>query len=265
VLKDIETALVTGASGGIGEAFARQLAMLDKDLVLVARSRDKLQDLAGELATRHGVAVHVIAADLSCPDAARPIFQETERLGLQVDLLINNAGFGKGGEFTELPLGVQAGMVYLNVNTVMELARLYLPAMRQRRRGGIINLGSTASFQPVPGMAAYGATKAFVLSLSEALAWEVRGDGVTVMALCPGATATGFQATAGVWEENRGTMPGPDEVVAQALRAFEKRRRYFVHGALNKLTAVVASIAPHRFVLPIAGNVVSDHRQKGRG
>jgi short-subunit dehydrogenase len=260
MLENIKMALITGASGGIGEAFARQLAALGKDLVLVARSEDKLEALAEGLRTRHGVAVHVIAADLARPAAARSLFEETERLGLEVDLLINNAGFGKAGAFTELPFEIQADMVRLNVNTVMELTRLYLPAMRQRKRGGVINLGSTASFQPVPNLAVYGATKAFVLSFSEALAQEVRGDGVTVMALCPGATATGFQATAGVWEGQRGTMPGPEEVVAQALRAFEQRRGYFVHGALNKVTAVVARLAPRPFVLPVAARMVSSHR-----
>jgi short-subunit dehydrogenase len=260
MLESIKLTLITGASGGIGEAFARQLAALGKDLILVARSEDKLKALAEELSAAHGVQVHVIAADLACPNAARPIFDETERLGLEVDLLINNAGYGKGGEFTALSFEVQANMVRLNVNTLLELTRLYLPAMRQRRRGGVINLGSTASFQPVPFLAVYCATKAFVLSFSEALAQEVRADGVTVMALCPGATATGFQATAGVWEEQRDTMPGPDEVVAQALRAFEQRRGYFVHGALNKVTAIVARIAPRRFVLPAAARMVSSHR-----
>jgi short-subunit dehydrogenase len=260
VLDNVKTALITGASGGIGEAFARQLAARGKDLILVARREDKLQVMADELMAGHGVAVHVVAADLARPNAARPIFEETERLGLEVDLLVNNAGFGKGGEFTELSLAVQASMICLNVNSVVDLTYLYLPAMRRRQRGGVINLGSTAAFQPVPNMAVYGATKAFVLSFSEALAWEVRADGVTVMALCPGATATGFQATAGVWEDQRGAMPGPDAVVVQALRAFERRRSYFVHGALNKVTAMVARLAPRRFVLPIAGRTISSHR-----
>jgi len=260
MLDDVKLALITGASGGIGEAFARQLAALGKDLILVARSENKLQALAEELSAARGVQTHVIAADLGCPDAARPIFDETGRLGLEVDLLINNAGYGKGGEFTDLDFDVQADMIRLNVNSLVELTRLYLPAMRQRKRGGVINVGSTASFQPVPTMAVYGATKAFVLSFSEALAHEVRADGVTVMALCPGATATGFQATAGVWEEQRSSMPGPDEVVAQALRAFERRRGYFVHGALNKLAALVARVSPRRFVLPLAARMVSSHR-----
>jgi short-subunit dehydrogenase len=175
---------------------------------------------------------------------------------LAVDLLINNAGYGKGGEFTELSFEVQASMMRLNVNTVVELARLYLPAMRQRKRGGVINLGSTASFQPVPGMAVYGATKAFVLSFSEALAQEVARDNVRVMALCPGGTATGFQATAQVWEEQRDSMPTPDEVVRDGLAAFDRGKVFFVHGARNRLLTFLVRLAPRRLVAQMAGRVV---------
>jgi short-subunit dehydrogenase len=260
VLDEIETALVTGASGGIGEAFARHLAALGKDLVLVARSEEKLRALAGELSSEYRVNTHVIVADLARPDSAAAIHAETERRGIEVDLLINNAGYAKSGDFTGLSFEVQADMIRLNVNTLMELTWLYLPAMRQRGRGGVINLGSTASFQPVPYMAVYGATKAFVLSFSEAVAEEVASDGVTVMALCPGATATGFQATAGVWEEQRDSMVTPDELVAEALRAFERGQPFFVHGAINKLTAIIARITPPRFVTYLAGRVVRAHQ-----
>lgn len=259
MLENIKTVLITGASGGIGEAFARQLAVQGKGLILAARSKDKLQALAEELSTAHGVQVHVIAADLAQHDSARPLFEETERLGLTVDLLINNAGYGKGGAFTELSFEVQADMIRLNVNTLVELTYLYLPAMRQHKRGGVINLGSTASWQPVPYMSVYGATKAFVLSFSEALAEEVRADGVKVMALCPGATATGFQSTAGVWEEQRSSMPGPDEVVSDALRAFEQGKTSFVHGFQNRVVAFFASrFLPRRFVARMAARVVDN-------
>jgi short-subunit dehydrogenase len=260
VLDQIQTVLITGASGGIGEAFARQLAARGRDLILVARNDAKLRALAEDLSFKHGVQTHVIAADLAQPSAAQPVFAETERLGLAVDLLINNAGYGKGGEFTELPFDVQANMVRLNVNTLMELTRLYLPAMRQRKRGGVINVGSTASWQPVPFMSVYGATKAFVLSFSEALAEEVRAEGITVMALCPGATATGFQSTAGVWEEQRSTMPTPDEVVTDTLRAFERRQSSFIHGFQNRAMAFFASrLLPRRLVARMAARMVSDH------
>jgi short-subunit dehydrogenase len=260
MLEGIGTALITGASGGIGEAFARQLAALGKDLIVVARSQEKLEALAKELRASCGVQVQVLVADLAQHDSARALFEETERLGLEVDFLVNNAGYGKGGDFTELGFEVQADMVRLNVNTLMELTWLYLPAMRQRGRGGVINLGSTASWQPVPYMSVYGATKAFVLSFSEALAEEVRSEGVKIMALCPGATATGFQSTAGVWEGQRSSMPGPDEVVRDALRAFEQGKTSFVHGFQNRLVAFFASrLLPRRFVARMAARVVGAH------
>ncbi|HFD38649.1 MAG TPA: SDR family oxidoreductase [Anaerolineae bacterium] len=255
LLQNIESALITGASGGIGEAFARQLAALGKDLILVARREDRLQSLAGELGDAHGVQVQVIAADLARPSAAQALFAETEQRGLPVDLLINNAGFGKGGEFTEIPFEAQAEMVRLNVNTLMELTRLYLPSMRRRRRGGVINVASTAAFQPVPYLAVYGATKAFVLSFSEAVAQEVRADGVTVMALCPGPTATGFWAVAGLEGERPRHMPGPEVVAAQALRAFEQGRGYFIQEGRNKVMALAARFAPRRLVLTVAARM----------
>lgn len=259
VLDGVETALVTGASGGIGEAFARQLAALGKDLVVVARSENKLQALARELASQHSVQVRVIAADLARHDSAAALYAETERLGLVVDLLVNNAGFAKAGEFSQLPFDVQADMVRLNVNTLVELTRLYLPSMRERGRGGVINVASTAAFQPVPFMSVYGGTKAFVLSFSEAVAEEVAGDGVTVMALCPGATATGFQETAGVWEGQGASMATADEVVAEALRAFEHRRRSFVQGATNKLMTIATRLGPRRLILYMTARVVGGH------
>ena len=259
-LEGVETALITGASQGIGEAFARQLAAQGKDLVLVARSGDKLKSLAEELASQYSVRVVALAADLSRPGSATALHAETERLGLAVDLLVNNAGFAKAGAFGELPFDVQADMVRLNVLTLTELARLYLPAMRERRRGGIINIASTAAFQPVPYMSVYGATKAFVLSFSEALGEEVARDGVTVMALCPGATATGFQERAGVWEGQHDSMVSPDKVVAEGLRAFERRRRYFIQGGLNKLASLAARLGPRRLVLRMAARVVNAHR-----
>ncbi len=256
MLEEVRLALITGASEGIGEAFARQLAALGKDLVLVARREERLRALAAELASKRGVQAQVIAADLAQPGAAAALFAETERRGLAVDLLINNAGFGKGGEFTDIPFEAQAEMVRLNVNTLMELTRLYLPAMRRRRRGGVINLASTSAFQPVPYMAVYGASKAFVLSFSEAVAQEVAADGVRVMALCPGFTATGFQAVSGVGEGWRERMASPDEVVAAALRAFERGRRAAVPGFMNRFLAFGTRLVPRRLAAQIAAYMV---------
>lgn len=260
VLEGVRTALITGASGGIGEAFARQLAALGKDLVLVARSEDKLNALARDLASAHAVQAHVLVADLARHNSAADIYSETERLGVVVDLLVNNAGFARVGEFSELPFDLLADMVRLNVNTLTELTRLYLPSMRERRRGGVINVASNAAFQPVPYIAVYGATKAYVLSFSEAVAEEVAADDVTVMALCPGATATDFHDTAGAWVQQRSSMPAPDEVVAEGLRAFDRRRRSFLHGAGNQLAAMAARFLPRRLIVYLTGRVINARR-----
>jgi short-subunit dehydrogenase len=261
VLDSLETALITGASSGIGEAFARQLATLGKDLILVARSKDRLEVLAEELATRHGVKVDTIAMDLARPSAAASLFAETERRGLAVDLLVNNAGFARAGAFAEIPFEVQADMVRLNANALLELTRLYLPAMRRRRRGGVINVASNSAFQPVPYMAVYAATKAFVLHLSEALAEEVLHDGIRVLALCPGATATGFWEKAGLWQNRLDSMATSDEVVRAGLHAFARGKSSFVPGILNKLVAFAASrLGPRRLVARIAGWVLNASR-----
>jgi short-subunit dehydrogenase len=257
ILDQIETALITGASSGIGEAFARRLAGMSKNLILVARSEEKLTALAQELSTAHGIWTHVIVADLARPSAAADVHAETENMGWAIDLLINNAGFSKAGTFTEISLDVQADMLRLNVNALTELTRLYLPAMRQRQRGGVIQVASNAAFQPVPYMSVYGASKAFVLRLSEALAEEVRGEGVTVMALCPGATATEFWEVAGIWERHRSRMHTPDRVVDAALRGFERRKLWVMPGLGNRLVAFLASrVAPRRLVTRVAARIV---------
>jgi short-subunit dehydrogenase len=255
-LDEIDTALVTGASQGIGEAFARHLAARGKDLILVARTGQKLRTLSQELASAHGVSAHVVVADLSYPDSAVRLQARTQDLGLAVDLLINNAGFAKQGDFVQLPLAVQSDMVRLNANTPLELARLYLPEMRGRGRGGIINVASTAAFQPVPYMAAYGATKAFMLSLSTALAEEVAADGVHVMVLCPGATATNFWTMAGAAKTGTRWTVSADKLVRDALRAYGRGRRVFVHGGINRLVAACVRILPARFITYSAARVL---------
>ncbi|MFN2291462.1 MAG: SDR family NAD(P)-dependent oxidoreductase [Anaerolineae bacterium] len=261
MLDNYRTALVTGASRGIGEAFARQLAALGKNLVLVSRSEDQLQSLAGELSSQFGVQVHVITVDLAQPSAAVSLYRQVEALGVEVDLLVNNAGYSRAGEFTELGFDAQADMVRLNVNTLVELTHLYLPAMRARGRGAVLNVASNAAFQPVPRMAVYAATKAFVLSFSEAVAEEVRGDGVRVMALCPGATDTEFWNVAGVWEERRASMPSPDEVVDAGLRAFERGRSFFVPGLMNQIVAFFSRrVLPRWLVVRFACQWLGDRR-----
>lgn len=187
-----QTALITGASNGIGLELAKIHARQGGNLVLVARSQDKLEQLAQELSRQHQVQVTVIAQDLSLPDAAQAIFEQTEPLGIQIDLLINNAGFGGHGRFFERELAQEQKMIQVNITTLTELTHLYLHGMVARRQGKILNVSSTASFLPGPLQAVYYATKAYVTSFSQAVAEEVREFGVTVTALCPGAVATGF-------------------------------------------------------------------------
>ena len=254
MLTKLQTALITGASSGIGAAFAHALAERGKDLILVARSEDKLNALAQELAERHQIETHVIVADLARPDAARSLHAETENLGLPVDLLINNAGYGKLGPFAELGFDVQADMVRLNTNTLVELTRLYLPAIQQRQKGGVINVASTAAFQPTAQMAVYAATKVFVLNFSVALAEEVASDGVTVMALCPGWTETGFQAVAGTSGGVGPQAQSAQQVVTEALRAFDRGKAVHVPGILNKFLAFLTSrLLPRRLVAQLSG------------
>ncbi|HEY6236260.1 MAG TPA: SDR family oxidoreductase, partial [Candidatus Elarobacter sp.] len=190
----MSTALITGASSGIGEAFARALAARGEDLVLVARSAERLEALAAELSAKHGVRAHVLPADLSDPKAVDALVAELTARGLTVTTLINNAGFGTHGEFASLDAARERDEVIVNVLAPVQLTHALLPAMVARKSGAIVNVGSTASFQPVPYMAVYGATKAFLLSFSEALAEEVRAHGVRVVALCPGQTDTAFFA-----------------------------------------------------------------------
>jgi short-subunit dehydrogenase len=186
------TALITGASSGIGLELARLHARKGGNLVLVARSRDKLDALKQELEAAHGIRATVIAADLAAPGAARSVFEQTEALGIRVDLLINNAGFGGHGLFHEQALTSLQAMMQVNMAALTELTHCYLPGMVQRRRGRILNVSSTAGFMPGPLQAVYYATKAYVTSFTQAVAEEVTVHGVTATALCPGAVATGF-------------------------------------------------------------------------
>jgi len=192
------TALVTGASGGIGRALAELLAADGYDLVLVARQEEKLRDLADELAARHGTRSLVLALDLSRPDAPQAIADRVSAEGLDIDVLVNNAGFGGLGRFADRPLATDLAMIQVNVACLTALARLFLPGMLARQRGRILNVSSTAAFQPGPFMAVYYATKAYVQSFSEAVAAEVEGRGVTVTAFAPGPVRTGFQDAAGI-------------------------------------------------------------------
>ncbi|MFN0123902.1 MAG: SDR family NAD(P)-dependent oxidoreductase [Blastocatellia bacterium] len=240
-----KTALITGASYGIGEAFARRLAADGAGLVITARSRDRLDKLAAQLRAAHGVNVMVIEADLAQPQAARQIFAATETAGLQVDLLINNAGFGLAGDFAAQPLPRLTEMIQVNVTALVELTHLYLPQMLARNDGAIVNLASTASFQAVPYFAVYAATKSFILIFSESLWGEVGDTNVRVLAVCPGATETHFQEVAGTTTRKfRANTETPEQVVGNSLRALARGRSHVVSGLVNRAQVELERLLP---------------------
>lgn len=249
-------ALITGASSGIGACFARALAARGRPLVLVARSKDKLASLAHEIAQTHPLRIEVIEQDLSAEGAAGRLAAILQDRGIQVDLLVNNAGFGAQGEFWTLPLSRQSEMLRLNVVALTELTHLLLPGMVARRGGGIINVSSTASFQPIPYTCVYAATKAYVTSFSMGLAEEVRAYGVRVLALCPGGTATNF-FDAGQFSKLQfpGGLQSPEAVVEAGLRAFEQGRSLAVTRFINRLMVFAERLAPRRLVTEQAGNM----------
>lgn len=246
-----KTVLITGASGGIGAAFARQLAPTAKALVLVARSGDKLQALAQQL----GPHVHAVALDLGKKDASAALVRAVTERGLSIDVLVNNAGYGSSGAFASDDIDKLTGSIDLNVTALVELTHAFLPQIIERK-GGVLNVASTVSFGPMPYMAIYGATKAFVLSFSEALAVELAPSGARVSALCPGATETGFFERAG--EVNTvGAIATPDDVAALGLRAFARGKTAVVHGWQNKLLALFMGLAPRAFVARMAGRTLA--------
>jgi short-subunit dehydrogenase len=259
------TTLVTGASAGIGEAFARVLASRGDRLILTARREDRLRTLADELKQKHGTESVVIPLDLSASGSAAQLFAETERRGLAVELLINNAGFGKYGEFMDHPAEVHAQMIQLNVTVLVELCRLYLTGMRGRKQGGIINVASVAGFPPTPYFAVYGATKAFVLSFSQALALEVRAYGVHVCALCPGSTATEFPSVASGASElvtgpARGIVQTAEAVAQSGLAGYDAGKLIVVPGFFNKLEVLAVGLMPRALVRRAAAMVNRSQR-----
>jgi short-subunit dehydrogenase len=243
-------ALVTGASSGIGEAFARRLAARGMHLVLTARRREALEQLAGELHTRHGARSELIVGDLSEPGEPRRLFEEVRRREITIELLVNNAGFGVVGDAAGIDRERVMAMTRLNVGAVTELTYLFLQGMLERGHGAVINVASLAGFQPVAYMAGYAATKAYVLHFTEALWAEVRDRGVTVTCLCPGVTRTSFFDVAGApgWLKKQRSQT-PDQVVHTALKSLEKRRPYVVTGWWNRLLTVVERFATRRRIV----------------
>ena len=252
----MNTTLITGASSGIGAAFARKLAKRGRNLLLVARSEDKLIALCNELGRLSGIRAQYVAIDLTEPEAAARLFEETQKRELEIDMLINNAGFGSMGDFVRLDLASDLEMIDLNIKSLVELTHKFLPPMRERRQGTIINVASTAGFQAVPFMATYAATKAFVLSFSEALWEENRSHGIRVLTLCPGVTETNFFAAAKIDRPPMRTVQTAEEVVDAALRGLRRGRSTIISGWANFLTVEAERLFPRSFVTKVAGKAL---------
>jgi uncharacterized protein len=252
-----ETVLITGASSGIGLELAKLFAADGSALVLVARSREKLEQLAQSLRGSHHVDVRLLVQDLADSQAPDQIAADLSRDGTAVDVLVNNAGFGLGGTFAELDLQRQIDMIQVNVAALVKLTGLLLPGMLERRRGGVLNVASTAAFQPGPHLAVYFASKAFVLSFSEALHEELAGSGVTVTCLAPGPTATGFAEQANLESSLlfRRNVMDAGAVARAGHQAFRRGQALVVPGLMNKLTAFSVRLGPRSLVRKIAGRL----------
>ncbi len=251
------TCLVTGASSGIGEEIAGLLAARGLGVTLVARSEAKLRDSAGVLASRHGVRVEVLPTDLADADARRGLPGRLADLGLEVNVLVNNAGFSTLGPVYRSDPDREIAMVRTDVEAVVHLCSLFTPGMVERRSGHVLNVASTAAFQPIPGQAAYGGSKAFVLSYSHAIREELRPKGVQVAALCPGPVATGFADAAGIApEEMAGAMPRPfwvpvADVAAAGVDALDANRAVAIPGLPNRVSAAAGWLSPRRLLVPL--------------
>lgn len=253
-----KVALITGASAGLGARFAECFARDGHDVILVARSAERLESLASRLEQAHGIKAHVVPVDLARPDAPEQVFEEVRGRGLAVEFLVNNAGFGSTGPFLEQELGREVEMVEVNCTALLKLTHLFARPMRERGGGRILNVASTAGFQPGPYMATYFATKAFVVSLSEALAHELKGTGVRVTCYCPGATHTEFAARAGNAKTRLFQRPGVAEapdVAAHAYRAMMKGRVLAVHGLLNWLAMQSVRFSPRAVVRAVTASL----------
>jgi short-subunit dehydrogenase len=249
------TVLITGASGGIGYELAKLFARDRHNLVLIARSVDKLNQLASELQTQFAITAKIIPLDLAAAPAPKFLFDQLQREGIAVDILVNNAGFGASGQFAQIPEEEILGQIHLNITALTHLTRLFLPPMLERRAGKIMNVASTAAFQPGPLMAVYYATKAYVLSFSEAIANELRGSGVTVTCFCPGATNTGFARRART-ESSRlfkhmGAMDAAT-VARDGYRGLMAGRTLVISGAHNWLVAESVRFAPRKMVTAVS-------------
>lgn len=252
-----QTALITGASDGIGRELAKVFAREGYDLVITARSQNKLNELAGELQAQYGTQTRVIAMDLSQTGAPRAIFDELQHANVAIDVLVNNAGFASYGHFWDIDLEHELQEMQLNVVALTHLTKLFIKPMIERKQGKILNLGSTAGFQPGPLMAVYYATKAYVLSFSEALACEVEGTGVSVTVLCPGPTQSGFQKRADMGNSRlvQNGLMSSTEVAEQGYRALMQGKTISIPGLVNKVGTLLPRFTPRKMVTKIVLNM----------
>lgn len=249
-------ALVTGASAGIGEALAKQLAEAGTHLVLTARRTDRLQELASELSSKHRIQTEIFVADLSKPGVPKELFAFTSGKNIEIELLVNNAGFGVFGYLHEASEDRLLEMIQVNCSAVVHLTRLYLPSMVERRRGDVLIVASTASFQAVPFISTYAATKAFDLIFAEGIAEEVRPFGVHVCALCPGSTNTEFQQVAGQPDRAFRSAETAEKVARVGLEALARGRTFVISGAMNRLMMESERLAPRRFTAQMAAKIM---------
>ena len=253
----MDVILVTGATGGIGEAIVNRLAERRHGLLLVARNAQKLEEQCVKLKKEFGIHAEFIAADLSKAGNAQQIFEETQKRGLKVGMLINNAGIGSGGEFSALPLKSELALIQLNISSLVALTHLFLPDMQKRKDGAIINVASMAAFMPIPYMAVYAASKAFVRSFTQAITQECLPYHVNVMLFCPGLTKTNFNSAAGIDNEigkglnsdyQNAPTQTPEEVADEVMNALDKNKLFAVSGTMNRIGANLIALVPNSFI-----------------
>jgi short-subunit dehydrogenase len=256
-MHDRKTALITGASSGIGHELTQLFAHDGYNLVLVARNQKQLTQMADKLKEKYGVSVKVISKDLSLASAPEEILTELEQESIEIDALVNNAGFAAYGLFSETDLGAELQMMQVNMGTLTHLTKLFLPGMLKKRRGKILHVASTAAFQPGPLMAVYYATKAYVLSFSQALAEELHGTGVNVTALCPGPTASGFQKRAHMEDSKlfSGQIMDAQTVARVGYRGLMTNKTVVIPGLRNKLLVELVRFTPREMVPRVVRNI----------
>ncbi|PLX26129.1 short-chain dehydrogenase [Candidatus Parcubacteria bacterium] len=248
-----KTVLITGASSGIGYELCKRFAQNNHNIVLVARNKEKLDTIAKELSSTHDIQTHVFTHDLTDDDAPQKLYAEIKENNITIDILVNNAGFGLYGKFTETNLAKELDMIKINISALTELTKLFLPDMISKKSGKVLNIASTAAFQPGPGMAVYYASKAFVLHFSEALGEELKNTGVSVTTLCPGPTRTGFEKAAELRFPKTMKVMNADEVAYVGYRGLIKNKRVVIPGFRNKLLAFANRLAPRNVATKITG------------